>query len=825
MATPIIVTLSGDSRQMSRDLRNARRDIKNFAGTAGKILKGFGLASAAALALTGGALLKTGLEAQGMQSTIARATGASGKELADMSAAAIDAMGQLPDAGPAVAKTFGELKTLLGGTNEDVAALTVGFHDLARVTKEDATTIASSWARAANSFGEVVTAGDDLDVLTVITQKYGVGLTALTGQVQRYGAVWKNAGFGMLESANIMGQLHAAGIDVSRVMPGINKAMRNWADEGKDGRVELEKSIVAIRNMTDDTEALSAATELFGAEGAQRILAAIRSGLDVTGKSYDDFAAQSEGALQRVTSESLTWREVWGEMTNSVQADIAGKLLPVMTELTHFVATNWTDWRDRAAEMIGQVTTLAEVYGEKLAPGVAAAWVFMEPFVGSVKEIGESNSAEVLAALGTALGVLGTIKVVSMFGSLATVLAGAVTPIGLVVGGLAALAAGLVWAYENVEPFRKAIEVAFSWIGEFMGNVFAGDWAAAWDMITAAAGTGWENIKAAGASAVEKMPGWGEAIGEFVDEAVVWFGSLSERLPDWGLAIHEWLGVAIDTAFGWLTTTAPRLEAWAIQFGTWLRPKWDQFREWFDTLPDRIFLWASTHGVDLGESGGNIAAKLVIGIAKQIALWAPLFFKSGGTFAKFVIAEGPGLVWTGLKIAAAMIVGVVRYWKEFIGTFSEVVGGWLYENAPGWQEAGITMMKEIGRGMIDQAWKVLESIRNLFTTGLANVAGVFGVGSGGGVGGFAAGGIISRPTLAMIGERGPEAIVPVPPHYGSGGIDRLPAGGGVTNIFQVDVTVEGDVLAGEAELGEKVVGSLRAFIRYNGPIEGLEFAV
>ena len=67
---------------------------------------------------------------------------------------------------------------------------------------------------------------------------------------------------------------------------------------------------------------------------------------------------------------------------------------------------------------------------------------------------------------------------------------------------------------------------------------------------------------------------------------------------------------------------------------------------------------------------------------------------------------------------------------------------------------------------------------------------------------LAKGGIVNSPTLALIGEAGPEAVVP---------LDRMNTGGGVT------VNVTGG-LSTSAEIGQAVVNALRAYSRSAGPL-------
>ena len=67
---------------------------------------------------------------------------------------------------------------------------------------------------------------------------------------------------------------------------------------------------------------------------------------------------------------------------------------------------------------------------------------------------------------------------------------------------------------------------------------------------------------------------------------------------------------------------------------------------------------------------------------------------------------------------------------------------------------------------------------------------------------MADGGIVSSPTLALIGESGPEAVVP---------LDKMNTGGGVT------INVNGG-LSTSAEIGQAVVNALRAYSRSAGPL-------
>ena len=118
-----------------------------------------------------------------------------------------------------------------------------------------------------------------LDFLGTAAQRSRVPIGTLIADLQTYGPVAKNAGLTTEETAAFFGSLNAAGVSVSRVMPGINSAMRKAAAEGvTDLRKHLGDAMEVIRDAPSDVDALTVATETFGAEGAQRMVSAIRSG-------------------------------------------------------------------------------------------------------------------------------------------------------------------------------------------------------------------------------------------------------------------------------------------------------------------------------------------------------------------------------------------------------------------------------------------------------------------------------------------------------------------------------------------------------------------
>ena len=102
------------------------------------------------------------------------------------------------------------------------------------------------------------------------------------------------------------------------MFPGINAFLRRAADEGvTDLKEELIGTIEQIKNANSETQQLNIATEAFGAEGAQRLVTAIRAEafeLDTLLASMDG----ADGASQNLIDSTRTMSEQFQIVRNRV---------------------------------------------------------------------------------------------------------------------------------------------------------------------------------------------------------------------------------------------------------------------------------------------------------------------------------------------------------------------------------------------------------------------------------------------------------------------------------------------------------------------------
>jgi len=161
-----------------------------------------------------------------------------------------------------------------------------------------------------------------------------------------------------------------------------------------------------------------------------------------------------------------------------------------------------------------------------------------------------------------------------------------------------------------------------------------------------------------------------------------------------------------------------------------------------------------------------------------------------------LIAAGVALLVAALVVAYNKFewfrTGVNAIINGILGAFESVVNG------------AIMMVNGIIRAY--NAIPILPDIKTIQHINLPNIGGTASPRAEAGRLGLprmAEGGIVSSPTLALIGESGPEAVVP---------LDRMQTGGGIT------INVTGG-LATSAEIGESVVNALRAYSRSAGPLQ------
>ena len=206
---------------------------------------------------------------------------------------------------------------------------------------------------------------------------------------------------------------------------------------------------------------------------------------------------------------------------------------------------------------------------------------------------------------------------------------------------------------------------------------------------------------------------------------------------------------------------------------------------------------------------GGLAAAIVIAnvaiktwtIATQVATAAQAAFN-------FVMSANPiALVIIGI---VAFVAALVVLYKKFdvVRETVDAVFNFIKDGVT----ASLDFLKDYISGVLNIYRSIFNAIAKLWNSTIGKLAFKFpdwvpGFGGKGfevpNIPMLAEGGIVNSPTLAMIGEKGPEAVVPLNRNSGVGGIT---------------VNVNGG-LSTSAEIGQAVVNAIRAYNRSAGPAQ------
>jgi len=339
----------------------------------------------------------------------------------------------------------------------------------------------------------------------------------------------------------------------------------------------------------------------------------------------------------------------------------------------------------------------------------------------------------------------------------------ALNPVGIaiiaIVGAIVALTVGLVVLYNKSETFRDIVNGAFEAVKETISKVvdfLKGPVMAAWDIIRGA----FEVIK--GIITGDFSAAW-EGLQTMIGGVVDYIKSTLIALPMLLLGIAKDIGMAILN--GIVAGLAVLGEsAWAAISGL------------ASFLLTKAAGWLST----LGEIGGNVVSSIVGGVTGL----------AGDIWEK--IKELPGDLLEKVK-------GVASAFKD-IGS---AIGDWIVDAAKGAISglAGILKAAVLSpirfiASMIKDNWPDLPGLpgppgflNNLSTLGLAE------------------GGIVTGPTLAVVGEAGTEAVVPLnrAREFGFGG-------GGIT------INVQAGLVSTPDQIGQQIIEAIQQAQRRSGPV-------
>lgn len=365
---------------------------------------------------------------------IVQKTGASGKALEGMQDSAKTLAQTIPVSFEEAGSAIGEVNTRFGVTGKELEDLSGQFLKFAQLNGTDVSTSIDQVQKAMAAFGvPAEEAGGMLDVLNKVGQDTGVSMDTLTQSLVTNAPALQAMGFTANKAATFLGQLEVSGVDSSKVMTGLQKALVNGAKAGKSMPEVMQEIQQSIVGASSETEAMNAATELFGAKAGPAIATAARNGsLDFQALAAS--VTDAEGSLDSTFENTLDPADKFTLALNSLKvtgydiADTVFKYLnPALEKLSGWLRDLAAKW-----ETLSPQTQKAIL----VAAGIAAALGPVLIFIGKV-----------------ATGIGSIITLIPKLGAAFTFLTG---PVGIVIGILAALVAAGVLVYKNWDKIKAA---------------------------------------------------------------------------------------------------------------------------------------------------------------------------------------------------------------------------------------------------------------------------------------------------------------------------------------------------------------------------------
>ena len=249
------------------------------------------------------------------RATIAKATGATGKDLKALTQSAVALAGYTGKSMEEVGVAIGEINTRFAVTGIELRNLTKDFLDFSNVTGQDVKSAVTGVSQVMNKWNLKNTT-ELMDKLTVASQAGGISVSQLENELTQFGSTLKIMGMSLDDSIALFTQLERQGISSSEVIMGMKKIVADGAKEGLTAGQAWQKYTDEIKNATSVTDAMDRATELFGERLAADLVDAIRDG-KLNFEEFKKVLEESEGALKNTRDAARTTGEAIGELRSS----------------------------------------------------------------------------------------------------------------------------------------------------------------------------------------------------------------------------------------------------------------------------------------------------------------------------------------------------------------------------------------------------------------------------------------------------------------------------------------------------------------------------
>lgn len=475
------------------------KDVGSNIEGAGKKL----LPVTATVTALGTASVKTAADFETAMSKVAAVSGASGKELEDLTAKARE-MGSKTKFSASEAAEAMNYMAMAGWKTEDMLSGIEGVMNLAAASGEDLATTSDIVTDALTAFGlSAQDSGHFADVLAAASSNANTNVSMM-GETFKYCAPIAGAlGFSVEDTAEAIGLMANAGIKSTQAGTSLRTIMTNLSGEVKICGENIGEVTVATTN----------------ADGSMRDLS------DILADCRTAFSSLSESE-KAAAAESLVGKNAMSgflALMNAGEEDIeklSGAIDNCSGAAQSMADTMNNNLEGQLTILKSQLQELAISFGEILLPAVKKIVGWVQGFIDVLNSLPDGvketivTVALIAAALGPVLIIIG--KIITAVGTIMTIVpkvAGVIkavqgafaalnatmlaNPIVLIIAAIAALVAAFIYLWNTNEEFRQFWIDLWEDIKEIAVAVWEGlkeFFSAAWEAIRATAETVWNAL-------------------------------------------------------------------------------------------------------------------------------------------------------------------------------------------------------------------------------------------------------------------------------------------------------------------------------------------
>lgn len=492
----------GEAEKSTDDLNESFKDsdgsLDAFGVALGNLASGAVTAIINKLGELAGAVKDAYLEFDSGRDAVVKATGATGEAADELAKSMTNVSRKVKGDFATIGSAVGEVNTRFGYTGEELENTTEQFMKFAEITGMDATKAVQTVSKAMNNAGiDSSKYSEVLDEIAIAAQASGISAEKLTENLTKYGSQTRAAGLNTKESIALFAQFEKSGVNAEMALGGLKTAVKSWSDEGKNSRIEFQRTIQDIKDSPNILEATQKAIDVFGSKAGTELADAIHSGR-FEYSEFLDIVKGSEGTV------SATYDETQSGFDKAALA--IQNMKTTAAELADGLLQKYSPQIEAA---IQKITDLIDEYAPKVEDGIDWMTKHLPELEAGIIGIGVAFAtwkvAGLITAITTALAGMSAAEVVAAAKTWLLNAAMAANPIGLVIAAIAGLVAAFVVLWNKSDKFREfwinlweKIKVSAAVVIEFIKIAFKNTWDAikkVWDVAGKYFETVWKAIK------------------------------------------------------------------------------------------------------------------------------------------------------------------------------------------------------------------------------------------------------------------------------------------------------------------------------------------